>query len=207
VSFERLAKMMLDLQSLGCHNINLVTPSHFAAQILKALPSAIEAGLRIPLVYNSGGYDAVETLRLLEGAVDIYMPDFKFGTSEPASFWCTAADYPDKARSAVREMHRQVGDLVVDKDGIAQRGLIVRHLVLPQGQAGSREVLRFIATEISKSTYVNLMDQFYPCGGLAPGSPLARRITREEFAAALEIAQEEGLTRLDRGSRPHDQRP
>lgn len=196
-SFERLARMMIELQSLGCHNINFVTPSHFAAQILKALPQAIEMGLRIPLVYNSSGYDAVETLRLLDGMFDIYMPDFKFGTNGAARDFCGAADYPEMARLAIREMHRQVGDLVLDKDGLALRGLLVRHLVLPHGLAGTREVLHFIATEISRNTYVNIMDQYYPCGKVVAQSPLGRRITREEFAAALEIAGEEGLTRLD----------
>jgi putative pyruvate formate lyase activating enzyme len=204
-SFERLARMMVELQSVGCHNINFVTPSHFAAQILKALPTAIDLGLRIPLVYNSSGYDAVDTLRLLDGVIDIYMPDFKFGTSGPAADYCDAADYPGAARRAIKEMHRQVGDLVLDKDGIALRGLIVRHLVLPHGLAGTGEVLRFIATEVSRNTYVNIMDQYYPCGNVAVSSSIGRRITREEYAEALDIAREEGLNRLDkreRGRRP-----
>jgi putative pyruvate formate lyase activating enzyme len=200
-SFERLARMMVELQGLGCHNINLVTPSHFAAQILKALPTAIEMGLRIPLVYNSSGYDAVETLRLLDGVIDIYMPDFKFGTSGPAADYCDAADYPDAARRAIKEMHRQVGDLVLDKDGIALRGLLVRHLVLPHGLAGTREVLRFIATEVSRNTYVNIMDQYYPCGNVTISSAIGRRITREEYTEALDIAREEGLNRLDKRER------
>jgi putative pyruvate formate lyase activating enzyme len=205
VSFERLARMMIELQALGCHNINFVTPSHLAAQILKALPTAIEMGLRIPLVYNSSGYDAVETLKLLDGVIDIYMPDFKFGASGPAGDYCDAPDYPEAARRAIKEMHRQVGDLTLDNNGIALRGLIVRHLVLPQGLAGTGEALRFIATELSRNTYVNIMDQYYPCGRVTAASPLGRRITREEYAEALEIAREEGLTRLDQ--RERDGRP
>ncbi len=198
VSFERLARMMIELQVLGCHNINFVTPSHFVPQILEAVPRAAAMGLRIPLVYNSSGYDSVATLRLLEGVFDIYMPDFKFGEPGPAAEHCGAADYPEVAKPAIKEMHRQVGDLVLDKDGVAVRGLLVRHLVLPNGQAGTRRVLNFIATEVSKNTYVNLMDQYYPCGNVAARSPLGRRVRAEEYAAALAIAAEEGLTRLDR---------
>ena len=202
VSFERLARMMVELQNLGCHNVNFVTPSHYAAQILEAVPRAAGMGLRIPLVYNSSGYDAVPTLRLLDGVFDIYMPDFKFGAAGPAAEFCGAADYPEKAMLAISEMHRQVGDLIIDKDGLAVRGLIVRHLVLPGGLAATREVLHFIAAEISKNTYINLMDQYYPCAGVAPRSRLGRRVTREEFATALDIAREEGLTRLDKREGP-----
>lgn len=201
-SFERLARMMVELQELGCHNINLVTPTHYAAQILEAVGRAAKMGLRVPLVYNSGGFDAVPTLRLLEGVIDIYMPDFKFGEPGPAAELCGAPDYPETAKLALREMHRQVGDLVIGPDGQAVRGLIVRHLVLPGGLAATREVMRFIASEISKNTYVNIMDQYYPCAGVAPRSRLGRRITPEEFAAAWEIAREEGLTRLDRRDGP-----
>jgi putative pyruvate formate lyase activating enzyme len=198
VSFENLARMMIGLQNLGCHNINFVTPTHYAAQILEAVSRAAGMGLRIPLVYNSSGYDAVTTVKLLDGVFDIYMPDFKFGVSGPAAEYCGAADYPEVARQAIKEMHRQVGDLVLDRDGVAVRGLLVRHLVLPDGLAATREVLHFIATEISRNTYVNLMDQYYPCAKVAPQTRLGRRVTREEFAAALEIAREEGLTRLDK---------
>ncbi len=198
VSFDRLARMMIELQGLGCHNINFVTPSHFAAQLLEAISRAAGMGLRVPLVYNSSGYDSAATLRLLDGVFDIYMPDFKFGRSGPAAQYCGAPDYPETAKLAIREMHRQVGDLIIDKDGIAVRGLLVRHLVLPGGLAGTREVLHFIAAEISKNTYVNLMDQYYPCAKIEPRTPLCRRVSREEFAAALEIAREEGLTRLDK---------
>jgi len=201
VSFDRLARMMVELQRLGCHNINFVTPSHFVPQILKALPLAIEAGLRIPLVYNTSGYDAVETLELLDGIVDIYMPDFKFAATAPAAEYCDAADYPEAARQAIKEMHRQVGDLVLDQNGIAQRGLLVRHLVLPEGLAGTREAMRFLASEISRNTYVNIMDQYYPCGEISLRSPLGRRITMEEYEEAVRAAREEGITRLDKRER------
>lgn len=197
VSFERLARMMIELQKLGCHNINFVTPTHFVPQILKALPVAIDAGLRIPLVYNTSGYDAVETLKLLDGIVDIYMPDLKFTEAAPAAEFCAAADYPEAVRQAIKEMHRQVGDLLLDRSGLARRGLLVRHLVLPQNLAGTREAMRFLATEISPATYVNIMDQYYPSGEVSPRSALSRRITREEYDEALRVAEEEGITRLD----------
>ncbi|MBM3284768.1 MAG: radical SAM protein [Candidatus Aminicenantes bacterium] len=197
VTLERLGRMMVELQRLGCHNINFVTPTHYVPQILKALPAAIEAGLRVPLVYNTSGYDAVETLALLDGIVDIYMPDFKFADSGPAAEYCDAADYPGAACGAIKEMHRQVGDLVLDEDGIALRGLLVRHLVLPENLAGTREAMRFLAAEISPDTYVNIMDQYYPCGEISPRSPLGRRITMEEYEAAVRAAREEGITRLD----------
>ena len=142
---------------------------------------------------------SLETLRLLDGVFDIYMPDFKYARSDVAEKYSQAPDYPQVAREAVKEMHRQVGDLVLDEEGISLRGLLVRHLVLPEGLAGTREAMHFLAAEISKDTYVNIMDQYYPCGDLIPpGSPLARRITREEFRDAVRIAKEEGLTRLDR---------
>jgi putative pyruvate formate lyase activating enzyme len=158
-------------------------------------------GLSVPLVYNTGGYDAIATLDLLDGVFDIYMPDFKFAGHDSAKKFCQAADYPDIARLAIKKMHRQVGDLSVDKNKIALRGLLVRHLVLPSGLAGTREVLRFLAVEISKNTYVNIMDQYYPCGDIPLRSPLGRRITAAEFEEALRMAQEEGLTRLDNRER------
>jgi putative pyruvate formate lyase activating enzyme len=201
VSFERLARMMLELQKMGCHNINFVTPTHYVPQILKALSVAIPLGLSVPLVYNTSGYDAIASLKLLDGVFDIYMPDFKFGASDPAKKFCQAPDYPDFARQAIKEMHRQVGDLSMDQNGVARRGLLVRHLVLPSGLAGTREVMHFLATEISRNTYVNIMDQYYPCGDIPPRSPLERRISTEEFEEALGIAGEEGLTRLDKRER------
>ncbi len=197
VSAEKLARMMLELQSLGCHNINFVTPTHYVPQILEALPAAVEKGLRIPLVYNSSGYDSVASLRCLDGIFDIYMPDIKFAGSGPADEYCQAADYPEAVRQAVKEMHRQVGDLTLDERGIARRGLLVRHLVLPEGLAGTAEVVRFLAEEISPNTYLNIMDQYHPCGDIAPRSPLGRRISGDEYEEALELAKKAGLTRLD----------
>jgi putative pyruvate formate lyase activating enzyme len=201
VSFEILGRMMVELQKLGCHNINFVTPTHYVAQILKALPFAVEKGLSIPLVYNTGGYDSVQTLKLLDGIFDIYMPDFKYGESRVGQECSQAPDYPRIARLALREMHRQVGDLLVDERGIALKGLLVRHLVLPHGLAGTRDVMRFLASEISKNTYVNIMDQYYPCGKIPLNSPLTRRITEEEYKEALEAAKKEGITRLDKRER------
>jgi len=199
ISFEDLGRIMVSLQRRGCHNINFVSPSHFVPQILASLPFAIESGLSVPLVYNTGGYDAVETLRLLDGVFDIYMPDFKYTSSSVAETYSYASDYPEVVTAALKEMHRQVGDLDMDEDGIALRGLLVRHLVLPDGLAGTREAMRFLAREISRNTYVNIMDQYRPCGDLIPhGSPLNRRITREEFKEAIRTAREEGITRLDR---------
>jgi putative pyruvate formate lyase activating enzyme len=201
VTSERLARMMLELQNLGCHNINFVTPTHYVPQILEALPAAVEMGLRIPLVYNSSGYDSVATLQLLDGIFDIYMPDFKFARSGPADECCQAADYPEVVRAAIREMHRQVGDLVLDERGIARRGLLVRHLVLPEGLAGTTEVVRFLADEISSGTYLNIMDQYHPCGDIPPRSPLGRRISDDEYEEALELARKVGLARLDKRER------
>jgi putative pyruvate formate lyase activating enzyme len=201
VSFERLGRMMLELQRMGCHNINFVTPTHYVPQILSALPAAIKAGLRLPLVYNSSGYDSAETLALLDGVFDIYMPDFKFASSAPAGEYCNSPDYPETARRAIKEMHRQVGDLVLDERGIAMRGLLVRHLVLPEGLAGTREVVRFLSAEISPNTYLNIMDQYHPCGDIPPRSPLARRISIQEFEDAVAAAKETGLTRLDQRER------
>ena len=197
VSFETLARMMIELQALGCHNINLVTPTHFVPQILRALALAIERGLSIPLVYNTGGYDSLTTLHLLEGIIDIYMPDFKYSDSRIAQEYSQAPDYPEVARKAIKEMHRQVGDLVINDKGLAEKGLLVRHLILPQGLAGTEKILQFIAEEISKHTYINLMDQYYPCGDIPFSSPLARRITRSEFQTALQVARQFGLNRLD----------
>jgi len=197
VAPDRLAKMMLDLQEMGCHNINFVSPTHVVAQILEALSLAIAAGLRVPLVYNTGGYDAVETLKLLDGIFDIYMPDLKFMDGEVAEKFCRAKDYPERAKAAIQEMHRQVGDLTIDPRGIAERGLLVRHLVLPGGLAGTRQVMRFLAREVSPYTYVNIMAQFRPCGEAMEHPPLNRRITPAEYEEALRMAHEEGIRRLD----------
>ena len=197
IDSDQLAGIMLRLQEVGCHNINLVTPTHMLRPILEALPPAIEAGLRLPLVYNCGGYESVESLRLLEGIVDIYMPDFKFGRSAPAEKYCAAPDYPDRAREAIAEMYRQVGDLVLDEEGLAARGLLVRHLVLPGGLAGSREVVGFLAA-LSPRTYVNIMAQYHPCARAREFPELARTIRAEEHVEAVKAAFLAGLTRLDR---------
>ena len=194
---QHMAEMMVQLAQMGCHNINIVSPSHVVPQILESLPNAIEKGLRIPLVYNSGGYDSVETLRLLEGIVDIYMPDFKFWDHTYSKQYCGAPDYREVAVATLREMHRQVGDLVVDERGVAVRGLIVRHLVMPNRVAGTGEIMKFLAEEISSNTYVNLMDQYRPCGGAHRDYLINRRISAQEFKEALREAKQGGLKRLD----------
>jgi len=198
VDAVELATMMLELQERGCHNINLVTPSHVVAQILAALAIAAERGLRLPLVFNSGGYDSPEALALLDGVIDIYMPDMKFADSQVASRYLGVRDYAEVNRAAVREMHRQVGDLELDERGIARRGLLLRHLVLPENLAGTDRILAFIAREISPRTYLNLMDQYRPCYRADEFPPLNRRPTRAEFRAAVTRAGEYGLHRLDR---------
>ena len=202
ITAQQLADIMIGLQNNGVHNINFVSPSHVAPQILEALPLAIQKGLNIPLVYNTGGYDLVETLRLLDGAIDIYMPDYKFSQDIPALFYCKAPDYPEVIKSALREMHRQAGDLVMDEKNRAVSGLLVRHLVMPDGLAGTREAMRFIADEISHRTYVNIMDQYRPCGGLEKFPELNRSITPQEYEEAVTAAREAGLSRLDNRQRP-----
>jgi putative pyruvate formate lyase activating enzyme len=193
-----LTEMMLELQQRGCHNINFVTPTHVVPQILEALPEAIEKGLKVPLVYNCGGYEEVDTIQLLEGIFDIYMPDFKFWDSEVAERFCSAPDYPEKARAAVKEMHRQVGDLVLDEGGVAQRGLLIRHLVMPNGLASTREIMRFLAGDVSKNTYVNVMSQYRPCGEAHRFPELQRSLTPKEYRNAVNMALEEGIHRLDK---------
>lgn len=197
-SDDQLATMMISLQQHGCHNINFVTPSHVAPQILAALPKAIDQGLKVPLVYNSSGYDAVETLKLLDGVFDIYMPDFKFWDADSAGRYAKAPDYPEKARAALKEMHRQVGDLELDKEGVAIKGLLVRHLVMPGAGQETREIVEFLAREISPHTYVNVMDQYRPCGRAKQFPPIDRRTSHEEFQDAMNAAREAGLTRLDK---------
>lgn len=192
-----LAGMMIALQSQGCHNINLVSPSHVVAQIIAAVEIAAQQGLRLPLVYNTGGYDSPEALRLLDGIIDIYMPDMKYGDSAVARRYSKVRDYVEVNRAAVREMHRQVGELALDKQGLAQRGLLVRHLVLPGGLAGTEQVLAFLAQEISPHTYLNLMDQYRPCYRADEYPPLARTITAEEYQEARALAKRHGLNRLD----------
>lgn len=192
-----LGEMMLALWRQGCHNLNFVTPTHQVASILAALPYAIERGLDLPLVYNCGGYEELATLRLLDGIFDIYMPDFKYGDSATALRLSGVPHYVDTAKEALLEMHRQVRALQLDELGIAVRGLLVRHLVLPEGLAGTSQVMDFIARELSPDTYVNIMDQYHPCFKAVDHPPLDLRITRPEFAEAVRCAREHGLGRLD----------
>jgi putative pyruvate formate lyase activating enzyme len=197
VTPEQLAWIMLDLQKQGCHNINCVSPSHVVPQLLESLEIAAEKGLSVPLVYNTGGYDRVNTLKWLEGIVDIYMPDFKFWSPEISEVACQAPDYPEAARKALVEMHRQTGDLVIDRAGIARRGLLVRHLVLPGGLAGTREVMRFIAQKLSPDTYVNIMPQYRPCGRAFEIQGLETGLSKEDYEMAVLAAKTEGISRLD----------
>jgi putative pyruvate formate lyase activating enzyme len=197
VTPEQLAEMMLRLQAMGCHNINLVSPSHVVAQILAATLIAAEAGLRLPIVYNTGGYDSLEALALLDGVIDIYMPDMKYADATLARTYSKVRDYPAINRAAVQAMHRQVGDLQIDEGGVATRGLLVRHLILPDDLAGTYDSLYWLSSEISPNTYVNLMEQYRPCYKAKEYPEINRRITREEFARAVRLADEVGLTRLD----------
>jgi len=197
ISHERLADVMLSLQKAGCHNINLVTPTHQVPAIVRSVKIAAGKGLSLPLVYNCGGYESPATLSLLDGIIDIYMPDFKYADPAAAERYSDAVDYPDIARKAIREMHRQVGDLVMDDRGIATRGLLVRHLVLPEGLAATERVVEFIAAEISPDTYFNIMDQYHPCYKACEHPPLNRRITGKEYDDALAYARRAGIIRID----------
>ncbi|MBA7685368.1 hypothetical protein ES703_93791 [subsurface metagenome] len=190
--------MMLSLQAKGCHNINLVSPTHVIPYILDALELAVSRGLYLPLVYNSGGYDSVETLKLLDGIVDIYMPDMKYSDEKTAEQLSGIKNYPQVNRAAVKEMHRQVGDLQIDEQGVAQRGLLVRHLVLPNRLAGTQEVVSFLTREVSPNTYLNIMAQYHPCYKAFDIPLLARPINRQEFSEAIDLAHQQGLNRLDR---------
>ena len=192
---EELAAMMLALQKLGCHNINFVTPTHVVPQIFEALVVACANGLEVPLVYNCGGYDSLETLKLLDGVIDIYMPDMKYSDKSASKSLSRAEDYWEVCRAAVKEMHRQVGDLRMNSAGVATSGLLVRHLVLPEGLAGTSEVMRFLAQEISVGTYVNIMDQYRPCYKADEDSRLGRHITPNELAEAVSEARKQGLRR------------
>ena len=196
VSAKELAQMMLQLQGMGCHNINFVTPTHQAPQILRALPIAVEGGLQVPLVYNCGGYESPDMLQLLDGVFDIYMPDFKYADTDTAKKYSQVEDYPEVAKAALRLMHRQVGDLTLDRRGIARRGLLVRHLILPNNLAGTAEVVLFLAGS-SEDTYVNIMGQYRPCYRAHEYPPLARRPTRAELDEARQLARAAGLHRLD----------
>jgi putative pyruvate formate lyase activating enzyme len=196
---ERLAGMMVELQDCGCHNINFVTPEHVVPQIVEALPLAIERGLRLPLVYNTSAYDSLESLRLMDGVVDIYMPDFKYWDSEMARRYSRAPDYPEVARRNLKEMHRQVGVLTFDANGLAQRGVLLRHLVMPGDIAGTREIMRWVASELSPDTYVNLMGQYFPAGKVSSREhdEINRRVLPAEYERALDEAWRAGLKRLD----------
>ena len=199
VTPERLAEVMIELQAIGCHNINWVTPEHVVPQILEALPLAFERGLELPIVYNTSAYDSLDSLRLMEGIVDVYMPDFKLWTSETARRYLKRADYPEVARETILEMNRQVRDLVLDERGLARRGLIVRHLIMPGLLEETEAILRFVAEELGTGTYVNLMAQYYISGKVGQDGQygeIARGIHREEYEQALALARELGL-RLD----------
>lgn len=195
VSDRELAAIMVELQAMGCHNINLVTPTHVVPQILAALPLALAAGLHVPLVYNCGGYERVETLRLLDGIIDIYMPDAKFSDPQSGLRYAAAGDYPQKMRAALREMQRQVGDLHLGQGGLADRGLLVRHLLMPEGFPEAQAIFQFLAEEISPNCYLNVMDQYRPCGEL---TGRADTITPAMHAKALQAAESVGLSRLER---------
>ena len=201
---DEIAAMMLELQQCGCHNINFVTPEHVVPQIIEALLPAMERGLSLPIVYNTSAYDSLESLALMDGLVDIYMPDFKYWTSDRSGAYLKAADYPGAARAAIQEMHRQVGPLMLDADGLAQRGLLIRHLVMPGALDETRAILEWIAEELGPNTYVNLMSQYSPAGKVSGASyaEINRRLTSREFVEAEAMAREVGLTRLDE-RRPH----
>jgi len=186
---------MVEVQSYGCSNINFVTPTHVVPVIAAAIELARKSGLTLPIVYNTGGYDLVETLKLLEGFVDIYMPDMKYSNSAAAEKLSAAPDYPEVNRAAVKEMHRQVGDLQVEK-GLATRGLLVRHLVLPENLAGSFGIIDFLAEEISPSTTINIMDQYRPCFKASEHSQINRRPTRQEIESVRQYAIKKGLNVL-----------
>ena len=195
ISPSEMAGLMLRLQDMGCHNINFVTPTHYIPQIVSSLSEAVEKGLRLPLVYNCSGYESVDVIRLLEGIVDIYMPDIKFMEEVYAGKFCNAPDYPDVVRKVLKEMHRQVGDLVISADGIAEKGLLIRHLVMPNGVASSEAVLRFVAEEISVDSYINIMDQYRPEYRAREYEEVSRRITHKEYLETVKIAKSFGLYR------------
>ena len=206
VTPQRLAAMMLELQAIGCHNINWVTPEHVVPQILEALPFAVEGGLRLPIVYNTSAYDSLDSLELMAGIVDVYMPDFKLWSSEAARRYLAKRDYSEVARAAVAEMNRQVGELEFDERGLARRGLLVRHLVMPGLVDETERILSWIAAELGPGTYVDLMAQFYPAGRTGEFPEIDRHPYREELDRAYEIADGLGLRRLDPRSRAQSAR-
>ena len=199
VSPEDLAAMMLDLQNRGCHNINFVTPEHVVPQILEALPLAVQMGLRLPLVYNTGAYDSMESMRMMEDIVDIYMPDFKYWSNERSQKYLKAKDYPETARTVIKEMHRQVGDLVLDENGLAKRGVLLRHLVMPDGLEDAENIMGYLSKEISADTYLNIMSQYFPAGKVSEikYQEINRRPYSQELATVEKIARQCGLHRFD----------
>ena len=203
VSPRQLAGLMLALQEQGCHNVNFVTPEHVVPQIVEGLAEAVPRGLQVPVVYNTSAYDSSDSIELMDGLVDIYMPDFKYWTAASSGTYLKAADYPEHARAAIKAMHEQVGPLVIDADGLAQRGLLIRHLVMPGAVDETRAILEWIARELGRDTYVNVMAQYFPTGKVTANSygDINRRVTANEFGQAREIARDLGL-RLDE-RRPH----
>ena len=196
VNPSELAQIMMSFQRMGCHNINLVSPSHYVPQIAEAVFIAAKDGLVLPLVYNTGGYDDIDTLKLLDGIIDIYMPDIKFGDNNKAKKYTKSADYFDKSKLAVKEMHRQVGILKTDERDVAFRGLLVRHLVMPENIANTDKVFEFIANEVSKDTFVNTMSQYYPVHKSYTFSELSRKINKCEYDEAIENAKKFGLRNI-----------
>lgn len=192
---EELAGVILALAGRGCHNINIVSPTHYVPQVVAAVPYAVEMGLKIPLVYNTGGYDSLEVIRLLEGIFDIYMPDYKFTDPGPAERYMNAPDYPEVIQNILREMHRQVGTLRMDDAGVAYRGLLIRHLVMPGDAAGTAEAMEFIAAELSPDSYVNVMQQYHPMYRAGEFPEIARRLSLEEYLDAVQAARRAGLSR------------
>lgn len=197
VTKKELSEYILELQKIGCHNINLVTPTHFLPQILEALECAIEEGLNLPIVYNCGGYESEEVIDILEGVIDIYMPDAKFSASEISQELCNAPDYFENLKKVLKKMHQQVGDLEI-QEGIAKKGLLIRHLVMPEGLAETKEIMKFIAQELSTDTYINIMAQYRPCGEAFRFSKINRSTTAQEYEQAREIARSFGLYRFDK---------
>lgn len=195
ISEAQLAEYMHSLQARGCHNINFVTPTHYLPQIISALPPAIDLGLHLPLVYNCGGYESLEAIKLLDGIIDIYMPDVKFADKKVAEQYAQAPDYPEVVKKVLKEMYRQVGDLQINTEGIAEKGLLIRHLVMPNSLAGTRKLMHFIATEISPHSYVNVMSQYRPEYKASTYPELSRVITHQEYSEAINNAKNEGLDR------------
>ncbi|MEW5946671.1 MAG: radical SAM protein [bacterium] len=195
ITIEKMVEMMMILQKRGCHNINFVTPTHYMPQIMKSVLKAREKGLRIPIVYNCGGYESLRAIRVLKGIVEIYMPDIKYSEDEKSKKYSNAEDYFSVAKEAIREMYRQVGDLELDKNGVATRGVLVRHLVMPEDISGTKKVMEFIGEELSRKTYVSIMAQYFPAYRAKEYPEIQRRITRDEYKKALKYAEEKGILR------------